>query len=165
MRWPPKQRVISRPEFPLSFNETVQSQLWRKQLENVKETRPEMWRWSLQEICRVAEAHASAKGFRHVQEQDLLRASGPLKVLGVECGPYRGKGLDCEGRFQFLDYQPYTAPIEIKKASSGYKYQQKRYPSEKLSRVVILCVRHDLPNVPRNVDVIELNTLCSVLTH
>jgi hypothetical protein len=158
-----KPRIIPRPVFPLSFNDRIQSQLWREQLEKVKEARPEMWRWSLQEICRVAEAHATTSHFSHVKEEDLLRASGPLKVLGVECGPYVGKGFDCEGKFQFLDYQPYFAPIEIKKSSSGFRYQQERYSSDKLSRVVILCMRHDLQNVPPNVDVIELSTLCSAL--
>jgi len=47
-----------------------------------------MWRWSLEEICRVAKAHAQDAGYSHVREEDLLRASGPLKILEVELGPY-----------------------------------------------------------------------------
>jgi len=84
-------------------------------------------------------------------------------MLGMECGPYVGKGYDCQGRFQFLNYDPYIVPIEIKKESRKFVYQQKKYSPEQLSRVVILCARHDLVNVPINVDVIELAELCSLL--
>jgi len=159
----PKTQTIQQPEFPLSFNDRKQSELWRRQLARIRETQPEMWRWSLEEICRVARAHAQDAGFRYVKEEDLLRASGPLKVLGVELGPYVGKGFDCKGVFRFLNYEPYEAPIEIKKASSGFAYQQKKYSPQELSRAVILCVRNDLLNVPPNVDVIQLETLCSAL--
>lgn len=156
-------RTIQRPEFPLSFNNRVQSVLWRQQLDGVKKAHYEMWRWSLEEICRVVSAHLRDDGPPYIQEQDLLRASGPLKMLGVECGPYVGKGYDCQGRFQFLNYDPYIVPIEIKKESRKFVYQQKKYSPEQLSRVVILCARHDLVNVPINVDVIELAELCSLL--
>ncbi len=158
-----KTTVIQRPEFPLSFNERRQSDLWRRQLERVKQSQPEMWRWSIKEICRVAGAHAVESEFRHVKEEDLLRASGPLKILGVELGPYVGKGFDCQAQFRFLDYEPYRVPVEIKKLSSGFKYQQRKYSPEELSRAVILCAQHDLQNVPPNVDVLQLATLCSVL--
>jgi hypothetical protein len=84
-------------------------------------------------------------------------------VLGVQFGPYVGKGFDCQGEFRFLDYEPYSVPIEIKKLSSGFKYQQSKYSPDQLSRAVILCMQHDLQNVPRNVDVIQLATLCSTL--
>jgi hypothetical protein len=161
---PSRPVVIKRPEFPLSFNHEKQSQLWRNQLTRVKEDHPEMWRWSLREICRVADAHARPIGPAHVKEEDLLRASGPLKVLGVELGPYVGKGYDCQSTFQFLDYAPYDVPIEIKKESSDFKYQQRKYSPEELSRVVILCVRHDLVNVPPNVDIVELSAVCSALS-
>lgn len=159
----PSRRSIQRPEFPLSFNDRIKSQLWRRQLEYVKKTHMEMWRWCLEEICRIAAAHTSKSGPPYVQEADLLRASGPLKVLGIECGPYVGKGYDCQAEFRFLDYEPYSVPIEIKKLSSNFKYQQKKYSAEELSRAVILCARHDLVNVPPNVDVIELQALCSGL--
>ena len=49
--------------------------------------------------------------------------------------------------------------VEIKKKSSGFKYQQQKYSKEELSRVVVLCVTHNLVNVPHNVDVIELSSL------
>ena len=159
----PRGVVIQKPEFPLSFNSRMQSQLWRKQLEALKKRRPELWQWSLQEICRVSEAHMKDGLTPHIKEEDLLRASGPLKMLGLECGPYVGKGYDCQGIFQFLDYEAYSVPIEIKKVSSHFKYQQKKYSPEQLSRVVILCARHDLKNVPVNVDVIELGVLCEAM--
>lgn len=156
-----KIQAIPQPEFLLSYNNRRQSDLWKQQLAHVEKARPELWRWSIGEICRVAQARAKDSEFRYVMEQDLLRASGPLNVLGVEVGPYRGKGFDCQGVFRFLNYDPYTVPIEIKKASSGFKYQQRKYAPEQLSRVVILCVRNDKVNVPPNVDIIELETLCS----
>jgi hypothetical protein len=160
----PKTHTIQQPEFPLSFNDKKQSELWRRQLAKVRKAQPEMWRWSLEEICRVAKAHIQSAGFRYVKEEDLLRASGPLKVLGVELGPYVGKGFDCPSAvFRFLNYEAYEAPIEIKKASSGFAYQQKRYSPQELSRAVILCVRNDLLNVPANVDIIQLGTLCAAL--
>jgi len=158
-----KTQVIQRPEFPLSFNGRLQSEFWRRQLDRVKRAQPEMWRWSIEEICRIAGAHAEESGFQYVREEDLLRAAGPLKLLGVEFGPYVGKGFDCQGEFRFLDHPPYRVPIEIKKSSSGFKYQQGKYPPEALSRVVILCMRHDLQNVPHNVDVVQLTTLCGAL--
>ena len=132
-----KMQAIPRPEFPLSFNDKKQSELWRRQLRHVRETQPEMWRWSLEEICRVATAHAREAEFSHVREEDLLGASGPLKVLGVELGPYVGKGYDCKGVFRFCDYEAYEVPIEIKKSSSGFEYQQRKYSPEELSRAVI----------------------------
>ncbi len=161
----PKTQTIQQPEFPLSFNDKKQSELWRRQLRRIRDTQPEMWQWSLEEICRVAKAHAPGAETPYAKEEDLLRASGPLKVLGVELGPYVGKGFDCQGVFRFLDYEPYTAPIEIKKASSGFEYQRKKYSPKELSRAVILCTRNDLVNVPPNVDIIQLGTLCSALSH
>lgn len=156
-----RMQTIQRPEFPLSFNDRRQSDLWKRQLTHVQQKEPEMWRWSIEEICRIAKDHAEGAGYRYVDEKDLLRASGPLKILGVELGPYKVKGLDCQGVFRFLN-EPYTVPIEIKRASSGYRYQQRKYAPEELSRVVILCMRNDKVNVPPNVDIIQLETLCSV---
>ena len=152
-------REIQKPEFPLSFNSRLQSQLWRQQLQSVRKEHPEMWQWSMEELCRIASVHITDTRPPHVQEQDLLRASGPLKVLGIELGPYVGKGYDCESQVQFLQYPPYEVPIEIKKVSSRFKYQQRRYGPEELSRGVVLCARHDMINVPANIDVIELEAL------
>lgn len=131
--------TIQKPEFPLSFNHRLQSQLWRKQLERVGKANVDLWRWSLNEICRVSRAHLGKRLTSFVKEEDLLRASGPLNILGVEFGPLPGKGLDCQGTFRFLDYEPYSVPIELKKLSSGFKYQQKKYSPEQLSRRHSLC--------------------------
>ena len=158
-----KTKTLQVPVSPLSYNDRVQSDLWRSQLKHVEKARPEMWRWSIGEICRIASDHAKNGGLSHIREEDLLRASGPLAVLGIKLGPYVGKGYDCQSEFQFLNLEPYRAPVEIKKSSSGFQYQQRKYSAEELSRAVILCVRHDLVNVPPNVDVIQLQTLCSAL--
>lgn len=158
-----KALTLQVPIFPLSYNERMQSDLWRRQLKQIEKAKPDMLRWSLDEICRIAGENARNSTVRHIKEEDLLRASGPLKVLGVELGPYVGKGYDCQSEFRFLDFQPYKVPVEIKKSSSGFQYQQRKYSAEELSRAVILCVRHDMVNVPPNVDVIQLETLCSAL--
>ena len=156
-------RELEKPQSPLSFNDRFRSQLWRRQLERVKKKSSAFWQWSLEEVCRVVAAHQGVSRVQNVQEQDLLRVSGSLKVLGLELGPYVGKGFDCESRFEFLDYEPYTVPVEVKKLSSRFKYQQAKYSPTQLSRVVILCVKHDLRNVPENVDVIQLTELCAAL--
>ncbi len=59
----------------------------------------------------------------------------------------------------------YSVPVEIKKHSKGFVYQQKKYGKDELSRALILCAVHDLKNVPRNIDVIELEALCDHLEH
>jgi hypothetical protein len=59
-----------------------------------------------------------------------------------------------------MDYPLYTVPIEIKKYSRKYKYQMQKYGKDELSRAIILCAIHDLENTPRNVDVIELDSMC-----
>jgi hypothetical protein len=108
----------------------------------------------------VSDAHRPGSKVQHVQETDLLRASGPLHHLGVAFGPYVGKGYDCKSLFKFLDYPDYGVPIEIKRLSQGFKYQQKKYGKEELSRAVVLCASHNLANVPVNIDVIELEAFC-----
>jgi len=117
--------------------------------------------WSFKEICRIVLAHKEKTPY--IQEKDLLRASGPLKHLGLTLGPYVGKGYDCKSEFKFLDYRKYIVPIEIKRHSNKYKYQLQKYGKDELSRAVILCAIHDLENVPRNVDVIELDSICSYI--
>jgi hypothetical protein len=44
--------------------------------------------------------------------------------------------------------------VEIKKRSHGFNYQIARYLP--LPRAVVLCIEHDLTNVPNHIDVIEL---------
>ena len=100
--------------------------------------------------------HHPAPSVPHIQEQDLLRASGPLQKLGVSLGPYVGKGYDCMSTFQFLKFQGYSVPVEIKKQSANFSYQEKKYGKDELSRAVILCTDHNHTQLPANIDVIEL---------
>ncbi|HEY6333254.1 MAG TPA: hypothetical protein VI756_28275 [Blastocatellia bacterium] len=99
----------------------------------------------------------------HIQETDILRASGPLRHLGMALGPYVGKGYDCYTDFTFLEYPTYAVPVEIKKRSRDFSYQEKKYGKEELSRAIILCAFHDKKNVPKNIDVVELDALCAHL--
>lgn len=149
---------IQKPEHPLSFHRDLESQLWRKQLRAVREGNAQIFRWAISEIGRVVAAHERS-GTPNVMEQDILRASGALSAFGMVLGPYLGKGLDCkESKFSFLDYPTYTVPVEVKKRSGGFKYQQEKYSRDELSRVVVLCVTHDLMNVDKNTDVVELSS-------
>jgi hypothetical protein len=159
----PKEREIAIIERPLTFTKDYASPFWRRQLDSVEAKKAGTVLWSLAEICRIVKDHKPPSPVPHLQEQDILRASGPLKHLGLALGPYVGKGYDCFSEFTFLDYPTYSVPVEIKKRSKGFKYQQKNYNQDELSRVVILCAVHDLANVPRHIDVIELDALCAHL--
>jgi hypothetical protein len=150
---------LQKPQFPLSLNHHFQSQLWRKQLKNVEQADSKGYKWALQEIGRIVSAHKETTP--NVLEPDILRASGPLNILGVEVGPYLGRGYDCRSCFRFLKYEAYEVPIELKRKSSGFRYQQQKYGKDELSRAVVLCVRHDLRNPPPNIDIVELGYLAS----
>ena len=117
--------------------------------------------WALREICRVVSA--TKEKVPHLQEPDLLRASGPLKLLGVSLGPYVGKGYDCFSKFEFLNYPEYAVPIEVKKFSKGFSYQQNKYGKDELSRAVILCAVDDIKYVQPNIDIIELDAICNYI--
>jgi len=151
---------IARIERPLTFMKDYQSPFWKRQLAHLEST---IVVWALAEICRVVKDHKSRVA--HIQETDILRAAGPLKHLGMALGAYVGKGYDCFTEFTFLDYPTYSVPVEIKRHSRGFTYQQKKYGKDELSRAVILCAVHDLKNVPRNIDVVELDALCEHLAH
>jgi hypothetical protein len=157
-----KQRpiLIERPLLPLSFTSAFRSRLWCDQLNAVRRRDARAYTWAIMELRRVVAAY-QAPVEPNIQEADVLRASGPLNICGVALGPYAGRGYDCcKSSFQFLNYVCYEVPVEVKKRSSGFKYQQQKYGKEELSRAVVLCVHHDLPNFPdRNIDVIELNAL------
>jgi hypothetical protein len=130
-------------------------------MEAVEKRTPGVARWALQEICRIAADHNPPQP--HIHEMDILRASGPLKLLGIEIGAYVGRGHDCIAKVQFLSYPEYEIPVEIKKKSRGFRYQESRYPERELSRVIVLCALHNYPGIPSHIDVIELNTLCDHL--
>jgi len=153
-----KEPEIKRVERPLTFTQDYVSPFWREQISSLEK---ELVLWSLTEICRVVKDHITK--VPHIQETDILRASGPLKHLGMALGPYVGKGYDCLTNFNFLDFPAYSVPVEIKRHSKGFSYQEKKYGREELSRAVILCAIHDKPNVPRNIDVVELDALCNHL--
>lgn len=154
-----KEHEIARRQNPLTFTKEYVSPFWREQLGTVDN---ELRLWSLAEICRVVKDHIVK--VPHIQETDILRASGPLKHLGMALGAYVGKGYDCVTDFNFLDFPTYTVPVEIKRFSKDFKYQEKKYGKEELSRAVILCAVHDKKNVPKNIDVVELDALCKHLT-
>lgn len=153
--------IIKKIERALTFTTDYVSKFWKDQIINLVDENKGLIEWSLKEICRVVSAHKEK--VPHIQEQDLLRASGPLKHLGVSLGPYVGKGYDCISNFNFLSYPVYTVPVEIKRHSKKYKYQMSKYGKDELSRAIILCAIHDLENTPKNVDVMELDFMCNYI--
>jgi hypothetical protein len=155
-----KEKEIRRIERPLTFTEDYISPFWVEQLVQLNKRKPDLLAWSLEEICRVVKDHRPISKLPHIQETDILRASGPLRHLGVALGGYVGKGYDCVTEFSFLHYPAYQVPVEIKRNSRDFKYQQKKYGKEQLSRAVVLCATHNHKQMPRNVDVIELEAMC-----
>jgi hypothetical protein len=154
------EREIPTIERPLTFTKDYVSPLWIQQLVQVSKKQPTIVDWSLNEICRIVKDHAASTRLAHIQETDILRASGPLSHLGVSLGGYVGKGYDCFTEFSFLNYPTYSVPVELKKNSQGFRYQQKKYGKDLLSRAVVLCATHGHKQVPRNIDVIELEAMC-----
>ena len=155
-----KEREIARRQYPLTFTKDYVSPLWKEHLSTLDK---EIVIWSLAEICRVVKDHINK--VPHIQETDILRAAGPLKHLGMALGAYVGKGYDCLTEFNFLKFPSYSVPVEIKRHSKDFSYQEKKYGKEELSRAVILCAVHDKKNVARNIDVVELDALCTHLQH
>lgn len=157
-----KEQTISRVDRPLTFSNQYISPFWKTQLDFLirKQNKKELI-WAFKEICRVVAA--TKEKIPHLQESDLLRTSGSLKLLGVSLGPYVGKGYDCLSQFSFQSLPEYTVPIEIKKYSKGFTYQQNKYGKEELSRAVILCAIDDIKYVEPNIDIIELDAMCSYI--
>ncbi|HLG35318.1 MAG TPA: hypothetical protein VI757_10590 [Bacteroidia bacterium] len=156
-----REQSITRVERPLTFSHTYVSPFWKAQLEFLKKKQQQEIEWALKEICRVVSS--TKERIPHLQEPDLLRASGSLKLLGVALGPYVGKGYDCFSNFEFQNYPPYSVPVEIKKFSNGFSYQQKKYGKDELSRAVILCAVDDIKYVQPNIDIIELDEMCGYI--
>lgn len=149
---------IAKRHNPLTFTKDYVSPFWRDQLATIEK---DLLLWSLAEICRVVKDHTTK--VPHIQETDILRAAGPLKHLGMALGAYVGKGYDCVTDFNFLEFPTYRVPVEIKRQSKNFSYQEKKYGRDELSRAVILCAVHDKKNVPKNIDVVELDALCNHL--
>jgi len=157
----PKGREIPRLDRPLTFTHAYRSPLWIEQLVHVHKKQPGIVPWALDEICRIVKDHQPSTRLPHIQEPDLLRASGPLKHLGMTLGGYVGKGYDCFTDFRFLNFPVYSVPVEIKRNSQGFQYQQRKYGKEELSRAVVLCAVHQHKQMPQHIDVIELGALCA----
>jgi hypothetical protein len=153
--------IIPIIERPLTFTLDYVSRFWKDNLATLTSKHKTIVEWSLKEICRVVIAHKEK--VPHIQETDLLRVSGPLKHLGVSLGPYVGRGYDCRSEVKFGDYPIYNVPVEIKRFSKDYNYQINKYGKDELSRAIILCIIHNLENTPRNVDVIELDSMCNYI--
>jgi hypothetical protein len=146
---------LRRSTHHLSFHHDYESRVWRDQIEQaVSMDRDDVvWAASQMEIVLAAHSHTS-----HLHEADLLRAAGALSKLGVQLGPWLVKSYDCpDSRFRFLNYSEYVCPVEIKKASKDFQYRMEKY--HPLPRAVILCVEHDLVNMPAHIDVIEMRHL------
>lgn len=120
-----KKREIERIDKPLSFTREYASPFWTRQLIRLDKQKPAIISWALDEICRIVEVHIGHTKLPHIQETDILRASGPLKHLGMQLNGYVGKGYDCLTQFSFLNYPAYTIPVEIKRNSSGFKYHKR----------------------------------------
>ncbi|MBI4785726.1 MAG: hypothetical protein HY782_01595 [Chloroflexi bacterium] len=161
-----KQVPIRRIPNSLTFTRHYISPLWTEQLADVERHNKGIVHWSLEEICRIVADHRPKSRIPHIQEPDLLRASGPLAHLGLKLGAYVGKGYDCvETSLQFLRYPAYTVPLEIKKRSRDFQYQEKKYGKAELSRALVLCAFHDHEVMPKHIDVIELDALCEHASH
>jgi hypothetical protein len=108
-------------------------------------------------LQQLVKDHSEAAA-KNIKEEDLLRAAGPLSLLGLDLSAYVGRGYDCpRSRFQFDALPPYPCPVEVKKRSADFIYQVTRYAD--LPRAVVLCMRHDYVNPPPDIDVLELATL------
>ena len=116
---PAKSINLSGQDRPLTFTHAYQSPFWRDHLKTVDRG---LALWSLNEICRVVTDHRPSTKLAHVQETDILRASGPLNHLGLELGGFVGKGYDCFSKFQFGKLPPYRVPVEVKRNSNGFRY-------------------------------------------
>lgn len=156
----PKTIALPVIERPLTFTADYQSPFWREHLEHLH---PGTVIWALEEICRIVKDHRPPTKVPHIQELDILRASGPLRHLGLMLGGFVGKGYDCFSEFEFSGFPPYRVPVELKRDSTGFHYQQRKYGKDELSRAVVLCAIHGHKQVPVNIDVIELDALCQYL--
>lgn len=154
-----KTKKIFQVSKPLTFTLDYHSPLWVAQIDYIdQKVRGIVW-WVIEEIQRIVRDHCKETKLPHIQETDILRASGPLKHLGVSLGGYVGKGYDCKTEFRFLEFPSYWVPVELKRNSTGFKYQQQKYGKDELSRAVLLCATHGHEDIPAHIDVIELEAL------
>jgi hypothetical protein len=153
---------LEKPVFPLSFHSGLQSNRWKKQIESVRAKNANALVFVRDQIKKVVAEHETQNA-RRISEADLLRTAGAFHLLGLQLGPYLLAGYDCAASsFQFQPFPEYCCPVEIKKRSRDFSYQIEIY--SKLPRVVVLCLQHDLVNLPEDVDVIELRTFAKYLS-
>jgi len=156
-----RMQTLEKVPAPLSFHHDHQSKIWKEQIDRQRKDSRSRLAWAASQIDRVVADNAHTK---NILEADLLRASGALSLLGLTLGPYLGKGYDClESRFEFSTLPAYPCPVEVKKRSSGFKYQITRYT--RLPRAVVLCMVHDFINPPEHIDFIELPVLANYLSN
>lgn len=154
-------KVLEKIAWPLSFHRDYQSKLWRKQIDAKRKDSVSDVAWAASQVRRVVSEHNDPKA-SNILESDLLRTAGALSKLGLELGPYLGKGYDClDSRFKFFHLPMYECPVEVKKQSKGFTYQVTRY--SKLPRAVVLCMVHDFTNPPEHIDFIDLAVLADYL--
>lgn len=147
---------------PLTFTREYQSPFWLKQMTEIQRKVSWIVPWCKEEFRRISKDHQKSTRLAHIQETDLLRASGPLRHLGMSLGGYVGKGYDCLTEFKFSQYPVYKIPVEIKKLSSGFKYQMSKYGKNELSRAVLLCATHQCREIPDHIDIIEIEALADI---
>lgn len=112
--------------------------------------------WIRDQISAIVADHKH--NTKHLNEYDLLRASGALDKLGIQLGSYRSKGIDCpHASFTFDGFPTYACPVEIERNSSGFDAPHHRRAGHHKQRLVVLCMKHDSPGVLRPyVDIIEM---------
>jgi hypothetical protein len=143
---------------PLSFNSKLQSELWLSPIEKRWKAAPDALKWAASQHKRCVHQRRPTNVGR-VDEKDLLRLAGALDHLGLRVGPHVKVGCDCpDSFFQFLEFPEYGCPLELKTRSRDFKvYRERRYST--LARVVVLCLHHDHPHPPEQVDVLEITAL------
>jgi hypothetical protein len=147
---------------PLSFNSQFQSDLWKRQIELAKRANPNALAWAASQFKQFVQQY-SQPAVKLVSEADLLRLAGAFDHLGLKIGPYLLKGYDCpSSSFRFADYPEYSCPVEIKKRSSGFKYQFKNYPT--LPRAVVLCLDYDIRHPYEHEDYVEVRSMARFLS-
>lgn len=142
---------------PLSIDKDYISPLWKKQLERSgqRQSKNDI-KWVIDQIAIVVDDHLK-ESYKNLHEADILRVSGALNAIGIQLGPYRTKDYDCDpSRFEFYNYPAYFCPVEIKKQSKDFRYQEQKYFP--LPRAVVLCLEHNHPKIPNHIDVIELKS-------
>lgn len=159
-----KDKEIVVPHFvkPLTFTKTYQSPFWIQQITDVLSKTPWLVPWCKEEFQRIVRDHQKPTWLAHIQETDILRASGPLKHLGVSLGGFVGKGYDCFTEFKFMSYPPYYIPVELKRNSDGFRYQMQKYGKNELSRAVLFCATQGNKVIPEHIDIIELEALAEI---